>query len=219
MSLPPQASINPSPLSRRRSDYVDQSQEALSGSGLGVNGINGIHPNAINGMNGIVVGTNGARGTVIDYPTLTSQQILRPPPVAVSSTTMERQDNRPRVLQSQVSQYHPGPPHPTSPGLLGAGPTPPTLANDYPVKYWGESQIGTSGLRNLGNTCYMNSTIQCLSATVPFAMFFRGELNLDFASVARRVSKRKTLTTFYFNCNVSFACGGRWSVGQGGEFC
>ena len=33
MSLPPQASINPSSLSRRRSDYIDQSQEALSGLG------------------------------------------------------------------------------------------------------------------------------------------------------------------------------------------
>lgn len=28
----------------------------------------------------------------------------------------------------------------------------------------------------MGNTCYMNSTIQCLNATVPFARFFLGEL-------------------------------------------
>lgn len=33
-------------------------------------------------------------------------------------------------------------------------------------------QIGVSGLKNLGNTCYMNAPIQCLSATVPFARFF-----------------------------------------------
>ena len=126
VSLPPQASINPSPLSRRRSDYIDQSQEALSG---------------------IV-----ARPP-IDYPDLSAQHILRPPP-AVASSTMERQDNRPRIMQQTV-------------------PKPVMIPSDYPVTYWQDIQIGTSGLKNLGNTCYMNATVQCLSATAPFAAFFR----------------------------------------------
>ncbi|KAI0924296.1 hypothetical protein AcW2_005215 [Taiwanofungus camphoratus] len=112
VSMPPQASINPSPLSRRRSDIVDQSQEALS---------------------------NLTTRPSIDYPDLSSQHILRPPP-AVAASGMERQDNRPRLMQQSQS---------------------------FPM-----SQIGTSGLKNLGNTCYMNATIQCLSATVPFARFF-----------------------------------------------
>ena len=133
VSLPPQASINTS-LSRRRNDYVDQSQEALSN-------INARPP--------------------IDYPDLSSRHILRPPPVAASSA-MERQDNRPRVLQQPSSD---------SP----SGPKPPTIKSDYPVTYWADMQIGTSGLKNLGNTCYMNATIQCLSATVPFARFFTGK--------------------------------------------
>ncbi|KAF8972765.1 hypothetical protein BDZ97DRAFT_1649812 [Flammula alnicola] len=141
ITSPPQASINPSQLSRRRSDFVDQSQEALSG-------LNG-RPH-------------------VDYPELTSPTILRPPPVA--APTLERQDNRPRVQQvaspfsptSASSGHGPG----------GVGPKPPRIQSDYPVGYWPDTQIGTSGLKNLGNTCYMNAPIQCLSATVPFARFF-----------------------------------------------
>ncbi|KAF8892174.1 hypothetical protein BD779DRAFT_1610331 [Infundibulicybe gibba] len=90
IASPPQASINPSQLSRKRSDYVDQSQEALSG------------------------------------------------------------------FQARTQ----------------GGPKPPRIDSDYPVTYWSDLQIGTSGLKNLGNTCYMNAPIQCLSATVPFARFF-----------------------------------------------
>jgi ubiquitin C-terminal hydrolase len=43
------------------------------------------------------------------------------------------------------------------------------------VAYWKDGSIATSGLKNMGNTCYMNSTIQCLNATVPFARFFLGQ--------------------------------------------
>jgi ubiquitin carboxyl-terminal hydrolase 8 len=137
VSLPPQASINPT-IPRRRSDYQDQSQEALS--------------------------TITTRPS-IDYPDLSSQHILRPPPAA-ASPSLERHDNRPRIAQH-------GHPYPTG----NVGPKPPTIQSDYPVTYWPDAQIGYSGLKNLGNTCYMNATIQCLSATVPFARFFTGMLN------------------------------------------
>lgn len=149
VSPPPQASINPSPLSRRRSDYIDQSQEALSGSGL------------------------GARPS-IDYPDLSSHHILRPPP-AVAPPSLERQDNRPRIM-----------PHSASPSLppLG-GPKPPTIPSDYPVQYWQDVSIATSGLKNMGNTCYMNATIQCLNATVPFTRFFTG-LSSHLSGLLRR---------------------------------
>ncbi|KAJ7117734.1 hypothetical protein C8R44DRAFT_200951 [Mycena epipterygia] len=123
IASPPQASINPS-LSRRRSDYVDQSQEAVSG----------LH-----------------QRPPIDYP---SQHIIRPPPAAASSA-LERQE-RPRGA--------PIPPASSS--------DPPRIPSDYAPTYWADISVGTSGLKNLGNTCYMNAPIQCLSATLPFAQFF-----------------------------------------------
>jgi ubiquitin carboxyl-terminal hydrolase 8 len=126
---PPQASLHP-PVSRRRSEYHDPSQEALALTGAGFR-------------------------ASIDYPDLSSQHILRPPPIAASPK--ERPRNHP---------------HPIS-----LPPPPPTIPSEYPVTYWADVQIGTMGLKNLGNTCYMNSTIQCLSATVPFARFFTGELS------------------------------------------
>lgn len=139
VSPPPQASINPS-LSRRRSDYVDQSQEALSN-------------------------LPSARQS-IDYPDLTSRQVTRPPPAAQS--TLERQTNGPRAH------------HGYSASASYIGPLPPTIQSNYAVTYWADLQIQTSGLKNLGNTCYMSATIQCLNATYPFARFFIGVFSFSF---------------------------------------
>ncbi|KAF9224073.1 cysteine proteinase [Gyrodon lividus] len=145
VSVPPQASINSSPLSRRRSEYTDGSQSPVTGY---------------------------AHRPAIDYPNL---PVLRPPPPAASPAS-ERQDSRPRLLHS--SSYSISVPQTTQ-----AGPKPPTILSDYPVIYWSDLQINPTGLKNLGNTCYMNATIQCLSATVPFARFFtdgrwRGAVNM-----------------------------------------
>lgn len=154
VSPPPQASINPSPLSRRRSDYIDQSEQAVS---------------------------SFAARPAIDYPDLSAQHVLRPPPVA-ATPPLERQDNRPRIA-----------PHGSS--YLQSGPRPPIIQSEYPITYWPDLHIATCGLKNLGNTCYMNATIQCLSATIPFARFFTGAFlscpRLYSASYSRFFSLQK----------------------------
>lgn len=127
-AIPPQASINHSPLVRRRSDYVEQGTGSASFS---------------------------AR-LPIDYPDLPHSHIIRPPP-PVASSSFQRH-------HSHSQSY--------SVSTLKEPPKPPTIPSTYPVTYWSDMQIVTVGLKNLGNTCYMNATIQCLSATVPFARFF-----------------------------------------------
>ncbi len=156
VSPPPQASINPSPLSRRRSrsDYIfpDQSEQAVS--------------------------SFASRPPSIDYPDISPQQVVRPPPAAATAPS-ERQDNRPRIpshsrAHSSSFTTMPSALSTNSYGRPSQAPAPPTINSDYPVIYWPDTLIATSGLKNLGNTCYMNSTIQCLSATVPFSRFFTG---------------------------------------------
>ena len=46
-----------------------------------------------------------------------------------------------------------------------------TLAGDL-VSPGTPNNFGTVGLQNLGNTCYMNSILQCMNGSIPLARYF-----------------------------------------------
>ncbi|KAK9464025.1 uncharacterized protein V1516DRAFT_669336 [Lipomyces oligophaga] len=58
----------------------------------------------------------------------------------------------------------------------------PSIGNSYSTL--GETSAGVTGLKNLGNSCYMNSVIQCLAGTTMLARYFlsgayKQHINLD----------------------------------------
>jgi ubiquitin carboxyl-terminal hydrolase 8 len=86
----------------------------------------------------------------IEYPQAHGLVRVPQPPPAAASHGLERQDQRaPMRLPQRVENL-----------------------NETGVRYWRDTKLGLTGLKNLGNTCYMNSTVQCLSATFPFARYF-----------------------------------------------
>lgn len=106
--------------------------------------------------------------TSIDYP-----QLRSPPPPSSSRPSYPSAPPLPLTL-TRPPAIQPAPIRSNSSfALPNSYPT--SLQSKFISNYtFGDDAIGLTGLKNLGNTCYMNSTIQCLSATIPFAKYFKG---------------------------------------------
>ncbi|WFD31534.1 ubiquitinyl hydrolase 1 [Malassezia sp. CBS 17886] len=100
---------------------------------------------------------SGATGPY-EYPSLRSAgaAALTRPPAAAAVPPSGDVHRMPASLVA-APHAHPTPPH-AHVARRGAG----------EVR---EPRVGLSGLRNFGNTCYMNATLQCLSATVVLARY------------------------------------------------
>lgn len=71
----------------------------------------------------------------------------------------------------------------TAPQIVAPPIVPPKSIRDdnkatFSVSSLYSSSIGVAGLKNLGNSCYLSSIVQCLSATIPLARYFLGIRNI-----------------------------------------
>lgn len=111
--------------------------------------------------------------TSFDYPQLrphasSAGQAGAPqlPPAAVSSNGVSNRSMT--TSATAMDPHHPHPQQRPPSGAMSAGGSRMTVR---PLPSFDSLRIGLTGLKNVGNSCYQNATLQCLSATIPLAKF------------------------------------------------
>ncbi|KAI8876380.1 cysteine proteinase [Backusella circina FSU 941] len=119
------------------------------------------------------------RRTFIDNPfngfTTTTSKLYDVPPT-MHPTQQQDEGIKKEQVPSRPTLVH----HPMS---TSSKPAPPPSAYEHSFS----STIGKTGLKNVGNTCYMNSIIQCLSGTIPLARYFISGLFKQHLNRANRL--------------------------------
>jgi hypothetical protein len=146
--------------------------------------------------------------TSIQNTTSPQPPALPPKPSATSPTLNSNLDQKtPPPLLPKPQQLAPVPP-PKLQNNAPSLPPKPRIDVSQPVLIRGQnpmllptspihSSFGVSGLRNLGNTCFMNSTIQCLSATIPLARYFLGGTYRKHIATNNPLSSKGRVATSY----------------------
>lgn len=102
-----------------------------------------------------------------DYPQLrptAAASSPKLPPAAMNSNGVSTRSATSHAVASDVASTRSRPPG----GSLSNGGS---RMNVRMLPSFDDLRIGLTGLKNVGNSCYQNATLQCLSATIPLAKF------------------------------------------------
>lgn len=111
-----------------------------------------------------------------DYPRLKSANhpSPKPPPAAMASNGVSTRSMTSHAHNQSLSSTRGAsldisrrPQSGPNPSLGAAG----SRMNVRMIPAFDDLRIGLTGLKNVGNSCYQNATLQCLSATIPLAKF------------------------------------------------
>jgi ubiquitin carboxyl-terminal hydrolase 8 len=109
--------------------------------------------------------------TFIDHPFHGFTEVKNPefqPPTPTKKSSDPPFDSRPIMPSPTRTSTHDDEMYPSERSRI------PSIGSQ--ISQVGSVSAGMTGLKNLGNTCYMNSVLQCMSATVPLARYFLSTL-------------------------------------------
>ncbi|GAA5928653.1 uncharacterized protein JCM15063_003931 [Sporobolomyces koalae] len=153
--------LSPTPIARTRSDLQDSGTYPTSGSmDYSKTSLDYARPS-------IDYPQIGPRGTPPAGQPLRPHRPAPPPPVPAPHSLV------PSVPLTRPPIAKPAPMRSNSSFSSMHIPSYSSAHSQFPTSMnFDDNSLGLTGLKNLGNTCYMNSTIQCLSAAIPFARYF-----------------------------------------------